>query len=102
MKSEELPSFYEKYSKILRTSLTQSLIPKKSKKSTPSTTQKPKKKFNSLKPFQGLPYVCGPKRGSKVEKRRKLVKDRMKMIYLIRKRQVSKVAQSTIATTTTT
>ncbi|KAH9824035.1 signal recognition particle 14kD protein-domain-containing protein [Melampsora americana] len=90
VKSEELSSFYDQYSKLIRTSLNQSLIPKKSKKSTTSTL-KVKKKFNSLKPFQSLPFVFGKKRGAGVEKRRKLIKDRLKILHSIRKRLISKI-----------
>ncbi|KAA1112308.1 hypothetical protein PGTUg99_013832 [Puccinia graminis f. sp. tritici] len=79
--------FHKAYSNVMRTRMIAKLKPKKKKAGKPAAVSAVR-----------LPKIVGPKRGPGVERRRRLVAQRSKILMKIRRRKLLKVA----ATTTTT
>lgn len=78
---ENAAEFRKQYGSVLKAALISKMKPKKKKvgKSTPSATV-------------NLPKIVGPKRGAGVEKRRRLIRKRCKILLKIRSRQLLKSA----------
>lgn len=76
---EHAPKFEEAYSAVLKQGLLTGLRPKK-KKTNRGATISP----------SSFPKIVGPKRGAGVEKRRKLIKRRTKMLLKMRNQQLIK------------
>ncbi|KAI7967368.1 hypothetical protein MJO29_000645, partial [Puccinia striiformis f. sp. tritici] len=81
---EETLVFQKSYSSVLRSGMIAKLKPKKKKvgKSAPATVV-------------SLPKIVGPKRGPGVERRRRLIRRRSKILLKIRRRKVLKAAATT-------